>query len=68
MFLGLGVVVGVLAGAIFGWQYAMVGLGAGLGPLLGGYLGNKKAREVDTYRDELIRGKQTKQDGQEGSL
>lgn len=63
----LGGVVGVLAGAIFGWQYAVVGLGAGLGPLLGGELGNKKAQEVDKYRDDLIRGKQATPDGQEGS-
>jgi hypothetical protein len=48
---------GVLVGAIFGWQYSVIGLGAALGPWIGGYVGNKKAREVDKYRDELIRGR-----------
>lgn len=56
-FAALGVCIGILLGVMFGWQYAIVGVGAGLGPLLGSYLGNKKAREVDQYRDELIRGR-----------
>jgi hypothetical protein len=29
----------------------MVGLGAALGPLIGVYFGNKKAHEVDKYRE-----------------
>lgn len=62
LFAVLGIVIGIVVGLMFGWQYAIVGLGAGLGPLLGGYIGNKKAREVDKYRDELIRGKQSKRD------
>ena len=56
-FAALGICFGILTGVIFGWQYAIVGLGVGVGPLLGGYFGNKKAREVDKYREELIRGK-----------
>lgn len=66
-FAALGLVLGILVGAIFGWQYAIVGLGAGLGPLLGGYLGNKKAREVDKYRDDLIRGKSKKREEGNGT-
>ncbi len=62
IFVVVGIIVGVVIGTMFGWQYAIVGLGAGLGPLIGGYFGNKKAREVDKYRDELIRGRQKRQD------
>lgn len=37
--------VAVMAGAIFGWEYSILGLGAVLGPWIGGYFGNRKARE-----------------------
>jgi hypothetical protein len=59
VFVAAGLCMGVLVGAIFGWQYSVIGLGAALGPWIGGYVGNKKACEVDKYRDELIRGRKS---------
>lgn len=46
--------VGLIVGLVFGWEYSIVGLGAGLGPWIGAYFGNKKAREVDAYREEWL--------------
>jgi hypothetical protein len=65
VFIFIGIGVGILVGVLFGWQYSILGLGAGLGPWVGVYFGNKKAREVDQYRDELIQGlqRQRKSDG-----
>lgn len=60
VFVAAGLCAGALVGAIFGWQYSIMGLGAALGPWIGGYFGNKKAREVDKYRDELIRAGSTR--------
>jgi hypothetical protein len=57
-FIAIGLSVGILAGALFGWQYSVLGLGSALGPWVGAYFGNKKAHEVDKYRDELIRRRQ----------
>jgi len=57
VFIAIGLVVGVLVGVLFGWQYSFLGLGAALGPWIGVYFGNKKAHEVDMYREELIRGR-----------
>ena len=57
VFIAIGIGVGILAGALFGWQYSILGLGTALGPWFGAYFGNKKAEEVDKYRDELIRGR-----------
>lgn len=59
--LGLAVVIGGAIGLTQGWQYSFIGLGAGLGPLIGAYFGNKKAAEVDAYRDEWL-GKRKKTD------
>lgn len=56
-FVVIGLGVGVLVGVLFGWQYSIVGLGCALGPWIGVYFGNKKAREVDKYREELINGR-----------
>jgi hypothetical protein len=58
VFIAIGLSVGILVGALFGWQYSILGLGGALGPWVGGYFGNNKAREVDKYRDELIQGQQ----------
>jgi uncharacterized membrane protein YfcA len=58
VFIAIGLVVGILIGALFGWQYSILGLGAALGPWIGAYFGNKKAHEVDEYRDKLIKGRQ----------
>lgn len=58
VFIAIGLGVGILIGALFGWRYSILGLGAALGPWVGAYFGNKKAREVDKYRGELIRGRQ----------
>lgn len=57
--LGLSVVIGGAIGLTQGWQYSLIGLGAGLGPLIGAYFGNKKAAEVDAYREEWL-GKRKK--------
>jgi hypothetical protein len=57
-FIAIGFSVAILAGALFGWQYSVLGLGSVLGPWVGVYFGNKKAHEVDRYRDELIRRRQ----------
>jgi hypothetical protein len=57
VFIGIGLGVGILAGALFGWQYSVLGLGSALGPWVGAYFGNKKARDVDKYREDLIRGR-----------
>lgn len=61
VFIFIGIGVGILVGALFSWQYAILGLGAALGPWTGVYFGNKKAREVDEYRDQLIQGRQRQQ-------
>lgn len=53
-FLGFSIVIGVVVGLTQGWQYFLLGLGAGLGPIIGVYFGNKKAAEVDAYRDEWL--------------
>jgi H+/Cl- antiporter ClcA len=68
VFVCIGIGVGILVGALFGWHYSIVGLGAALGPWVGAYFGNKKAREVDQYRDELIQGgrRQQRSDGSAG--
>jgi hypothetical protein len=58
VFIAIGIGVGILVGAIFGWQFSILGLGAALGPWVGAYFGNRKAHEVDKYRGELIRGRQ----------
>lgn len=58
VFLAIGLGVGILVGALFGWQYSIRGLGAALGPWVGVYFGNRKAHEVDKYREELIRGRE----------
>ena len=58
VFIVIGLGVGILVGALFGWQYSILGLGAALGPWIGGYFGNKKAHEIDKYRDALIKGRQ----------
>ncbi|MCU1531315.1 MAG: hypothetical protein JWO49_886 [Arthrobacter sp.] len=52
--LGLSVVMGVAIGLLQGWQYSFIGLGVGIGPLIGVYFGNKKAAEVDSYREEWL--------------
>lgn len=46
--------VGLIVGLFFGWEYSIVGLGAGIGPWIGAYFGNKRAREVDAYREEWL--------------
>ncbi|WP_157371043.1 hypothetical protein [Arthrobacter sp. Leaf141] len=50
----LSIVLGGAIGLTQGWQYSFIGLGAGLGPLIGAYFGNKKAAEVDAYREEWL--------------
>lgn len=57
-FLFLGVVLSVVIGLTQGWQYSFIGLGVGLGPLVGAYFGNRKAAEVDAYREQWL-GKRT---------
>jgi hypothetical protein len=59
-FVAIGIGVAILVGVLFGWEYSIIGLGAGLGPWIGVYFGNKKAREVDKYREELINGRKPK--------
>lgn len=60
------VVIGVALGLILGWQYSVIGIGAGLGPLIGAHFGNKKAAEVDAYREEWLgRRKQARKDEQQ---
>jgi uncharacterized membrane protein YfcA len=63
VFIAIGIGVGIFVGALFGWQYSILGLGAALGPWVGAYVGNKKAHKVDKYRDELIRGRHCQQCG-----
>ncbi|WP_159620283.1 hypothetical protein [Arthrobacter zhaoguopingii] len=62
-FLGLSIVIGVAIGFLQGWQYSFIGLGAGLGPLIGAYFGNKKAAEVDAYRDEWLGKRKARREG-----
>ena len=65
VFIAIGLAVGILVGALFGWQYSILGRGAALGPWVGAFYGNRKARDVDKYRERLIRGRQrpAKSDG-----
>lgn len=56
-FAAIGIGVAILLGVLFGWEYSIIGLGAALGPWIGAYFGNKKAHEVDKYREELINGR-----------
>jgi uncharacterized membrane protein YgaE (UPF0421/DUF939 family) len=59
-FVAIGIGVAILVGVLFGWNYSIIGLGAAIGPWIGIYFGNKKAREVDKYREELINGRKPK--------
>ena len=62
-FFGLSILIGVVIGLAQGWQYSFIGLGAGLGPLIGVYFGNKKAAEVDAYRDEWLGKRKARREG-----
>ena len=58
----IGAAVVVAVGLLVGWEWglgAMAGLGSGLGAWIGVRYGNKKAREVDQYREEWL-GKRKK--------
>ena len=51
------VAAGISVGFLAGWEIAaglVMASGTVLGVTLGGFIGNRKAREVDAYRDEWI--------------
>ena len=50
----IGIVVGVGVSIWQGSAYWLIGAGSGIGVWLGVRWGNKKAREVDAYREEWL--------------
>ncbi|MDJ0321987.1 hypothetical protein [Pseudarthrobacter sp. PS3-L1] len=55
--IALGVVVAVIVGVVVGWEWVagvLLGSGTGLGAWLGVRWGNKRAKEIEQYREQWL--------------